>query len=50
MDNDILYFDEDSDNVIFSSGEMVIVSVDLDNISLDDVTFDEDDPKTIIKE
>ena len=47
-DDDILFFDEDSGNVIFSSDEMSIFSVDLNNINLDNVNFDKDDPKTII--
>ena len=47
-DDDILFFDEDSGNVIFSSDEMGIFSVDLNNINLDNVNFDKDDPKTII--
>ena len=44
-DDDILFFDEDSGNVRFSSDEMDIPSVDLININLDDVNFDEDDPR-----
>ena len=47
-DDDILFFDEDSGNVIFSSDEMGIFSVDFNNINLDNVNFDKDDPKTII--
>ena len=35
--NDILFFDEGSGNVTFSSDEMGILSVDLNNINLDDV-------------
>ena len=46
--NDIVFFDKDSDNVTFSSDEMGILSVDLNNINLDDVNFDEDDPETFI--
>ena len=46
--DDILFFDEDSNNVIFFGGDMGILSVDLDEINLDDVNFDEDDPETII--
>ena len=32
----------------FFSGEMGILSVDLDKINLGNVNFDEDDPETII--
>lgn len=46
-DDDILFFDEDSDNIPFSSDELGILRVDLNNISLDDTNFYEDDPKTI---
>ena len=37
---DILFFDEESGNVTFSSDEMGVLSVDLKNINLDDVDFD----------
>ena len=47
-DNDILFFAEDSGNVTFSSDEIGILNVDLNNINLYDVNFDEDDPETII--
>ena len=43
----ILYFDEDSDNVAFCCNEMGILSVNLNNINLDN-NFDKDDPDTII--
>ena len=43
-DEDIIFFDEDSGNVTFSSDEVGILSVDLNNISLDDACFYEDDP------
>ena len=46
-DDDILFSDEDSDNIPFSSDELGILRVDLNNISLDDTNFYEDDPKTI---
>ena len=48
MDDDILFFDEDSSNVIFSSDEMGIVSVNLNNINLHDANFYKYDCKTII--
>ena len=41
-EKNILCFDEDSDNVIFSCNEMGIVNIDLKNINLDN-NFDEDD-------
>ena len=47
-DIDILFFDEDSANVTFSSEEMGIFSSDLNNINFDDANFYEDDPKTTI--
>ena len=48
-EDNILCFDEDSANATFSSGEMGILSVDLNNIYLDDVNFDyEYDSETII--
>ena len=46
--NDIFFFDEDSGNVTFSSDEMGILCIDLNNVNVDDVNFDEDDPETII--
>ena len=46
-DNNILYFNEDSGNVIFSCNEMGIFNIDLNNISLDN-KFDVNDPDTII--
>ena len=47
-DDDILYFNEDSDAVIFSCYEMGILSADLDIVILDDTNDDEDDSETII--
>ena len=47
-DIDILFFDEDSGNVTFSSEEMGIFSLDLNNIDFDDSNFYEDDPRTTI--
>ena len=46
-DKNILYFDEDSDNAIFSCNKMGILNIDLKNINLDN-NFDEDDHDTII--
>ena len=42
------FFNKNSGNDIFSSNEMVILTVDLDNINLDGVNFDEDNSETII--
>ena len=46
-DADLLFFDEDSD-VTFCCNEMGILSVNLNNINLDDTNYEEDDPDTII--
>ena len=45
-DNNILFFDEDSGNVTFSSDELGILRLNL-NINLDDTKLYEDDPKSI---
>ena len=42
----IYFFNENSGNVIFSSDEIGILSVDLNNINFDDYNFDEDDRET----
>ena len=44
----ILYFNEDSDNVIFTCNEMGIFNIDLNNVIFDDTNYDEDDPDAII--
>ena len=46
--NVILFFGEDFGNSTFSSDEMSILGVYLNNINLDDADFDENDPKTTI--
>ena len=46
-DENILYFIEDSGNVVFNCNGMGILNTDLNNINLDN-NFDEDDPDTII--
>ena len=46
-DENIVYFNENSGDATFSCNEMGILSVDLNNINLDN-NFDEDDPDTII--
>ena len=43
----IIYLDEDSDNVRFCCNEMGILSVNLNNINLDN-NFDENFPDTVI--
>ena len=46
-DENILYFDEDSGNVLFNCNGMGILTIDLNDIILD-TNFDENDPDTII--
>ena len=46
-DENILYFNEGSFNVLFTFNGMVILNVDFDNINLDN-DLDEDGPDTII--
>ena len=46
-DESVFYFNEDSDNIVFSCNEMGIPNIDLNNINLDN-NFDEDYPGTII--
>ena len=46
-DENILYFNEDSGNVVFSCNEMGIFNVDLNNTNLDN-NIDEDYPDTVI--
>ena len=46
VDN-ILYFNEDSANVVFPCNGMGIRNIDLNNINLDDTNYDEDDPDTV---
>ena len=38
-DNNIPFFDEDSGNVTFSSDELGIISLDLNNNNLDEANF-----------
>ena len=47
-DDNILYFNEDSDDAVFCCNEMDILNIDLNNINFDDTNYDEDSPKTII--
>ena len=48
-DDTIFFFDEDSGNVRFSTHEMGIHTVNLDNINFNDYNFKEDHPETIIQ-
>ena len=47
FENNIVYFNEDSGNAVFSCNEMGIVSINLNNMNLDDTSYDEDNPETI---
>ena len=47
-DESVFYFNEDSDNIVFSCNEMGILNIDLNNINLDNGDYNEDDPKYII--
>ena len=46
--DNILYFNENSDNAVFSCNRMGILNIDLDNINLDDTNYEEYDLETII--
>ena len=46
-DENILYFNEDFGNLVFSCNKMCILNIYQNNINLDN-NFDEDDPDTII--
>ena len=46
-DDGLLFFDEKSVDVTFYCCEVIILSVNLKNINLDN-NFDEDDPDTVI--
>ena len=46
--DDIIFVNENSNNATFFSNQISILCVDLNNINLDDVNFNEDDPETII--
>ena len=47
-DENILYFNEDSGNVVFICNEMGALNIYPNNITHDDANYDEDDPDTII--
>ena len=42
------FFNEDTGNTPFRGSELGILSVDLNNIHLDDANFDKDDPEMVI--
>ena len=44
----ILYFNEDSSNVVFNCNGIRILCIDLNDTNLDDTNYDEVDPETII--
>ena len=46
-DENILYFNEDSGDAVFSCNEVAVLSIDLNNINLD-TNYYEDGRKTII--
>ena len=46
-DENILYFNEGSGDVVFNCNGMGILNIDLNNINRDN-NFDEDDPDTIV--
>ena len=47
-DENILYFNEDSVNVVFICNEMCILNINFNNTNPDDTNYDEEDPDTII--
>ena len=47
-DENVLYFNEDSGNVVFICNGMGILNIDLNNINLCNINYNEDDPDTII--
>ena len=47
-DENILYFNEDSRNVVFNCNGMSILNTNLNNINHEDTNYDQDDPDTII--
>ena len=47
-DENIIYFNEDSGNVVFSCNKISFPNIDLNDINLDDTNYEEDDPDTII--
>ena len=48
-DNNIICFNEDHGNAVFSCNEMGIITIDLNNINLDDTDNNDDDFKNTIQ-
>ena len=48
MNDNILYFNEDFGNAVFSCNQMGILNIDLNNINFDDINNEKDGPETII--
>ena len=46
-DENILYFNEHSSNVVLNCNGIGILNIDPNNIDLDDTNYDEDDPDNI---
>ena len=44
VDENTLYFNEDSGNVVFTCNGMGILNIDLNNINFDNTNYDENDP------
>ena len=47
-DDNILYLNEDSDDVMFSCNEMGVLSIDFNDINLSGTNYAENDPETVI--
>ena len=48
FNNDIVFFDADSDKFTFFLDDMSLFNVDLNNVNLDDNNFDDYDPETTL--
>ena len=46
--DDIVFINWDYDNVSCFGDDMALVNINVNNVSLDDDNFDDDDPKTVI--
>ena len=46
--HNILYYNKDSGDVIFSCNAIVILSIDFNNVNLDDPSYNENNNETII--
>ena len=47
-DENIINFNEDSGDSVFSCNELVVLNTDLNNINLDHTNYDKDNSETII--